>query len=75
MDILEKANDDKSLQVGNILESQAMVDEINVKSFEDIKVQKKTRGENATAIKHLEGRIEKIDKAIESIKNSVVVKE
>ena len=32
-------------------------------------------GENATAIKHLEGRIEKIDKAIESIKNSVVVKE
>ena len=27
-DILEKANDDKSLQVGNILESQATVDEI-----------------------------------------------
>ena len=52
-----------------------MVDEIVVKSSEDIKVQKKTRGENDIAIKHLEGRIEKIDKEIESIKNSDVVKE
>ena len=74
-DILEKAKDDKTIQVENILESQAMVDEIIVKNSDDIKVLMKTKEENAVHINILEGKIENIDKEIGRINNSVVVKE
>ena len=74
-DIVGKVKDDKISQVENILESQAMVDEIIVKNSDDIKALMKTMGDNAVGIKNVEEKIEKIDKEIERLMNSLAVKE
>ena len=65
IDIIDKTKDDKSGEVENILESQAMLDQIIVKNSDDILLIKKTKDANAAAIKHLETKIEQIDNEIE----------
>ena len=70
-DIVEKAKGDQIIEV----ESQARVEEIIAQNSDDIKALMKTKEDNAVGIKNLEGKIEKIDKEIEKIINSVAVKE
>ena len=65
IDIIDKTKDDKSGEVVNILESQAMLDQIIVNNSDNILIIKKTKDANAAAIKHLETKIEQIDHEIE----------
>ena len=58
-DIFKKAKNDKTDEVDNIIESQAMIDKLIIKNCDDILLIKKTKEENDVAIKHLERQIEK----------------
>ena len=66
-DLEGKANHGKKNDVKNILESQAMIDEIIVKNTDDIALMKKTKGENMSAIKLLESKIDYFDNEIAKI--------
>ena len=70
-DILEKAKNDNKKEVENILESQAMIDEIIVNNSDDILMIKKAKEENSIAIRQLERQIDKVDKEIEMTKKAV----
>ena len=59
-DIFKKAKNDKTDEVDNIIESQAMIDKLIIKNCDDILLIKKTKEENIVAIKHLERQIEKL---------------
>ena len=62
-DILEKAKNDNKKEVENILESQAMIDEIIVKNSDD-------RSRRLRGIRQLERQIDKVDKEIEMTKKT-----
>ena len=70
-DIIGQAKDDKFNQVDNILESQAMIDEIVVKNSDAIIVLKKRKEDNAAAIKRLDTKIDNIDKEMEKTKKLI----
>ena len=57
--------EDKENDVKDVLESQAVIDEIIVKNSDDILAIKKTKDINAVAIKTLEAKLETLDKEIE----------
>ena len=57
--------ENKEHDVKDVLESQAVIDEIIVKNADDILVIKKTKDKNAIAIKTLEAKLETLDKEIE----------
>ena len=58
-------------QVENILESQGMIDGLIVKNSDDIRILKKTKEQNSLAIKHIEEKIDMIDKELKRTKNIV----
>ena len=67
---LEKVNDDQIKDVNNIIESQAMMDQLVVKNSDDIIAIRKRKDENQLAIKTLEAKIEFMEKEIgETIQN------
>ena len=67
---LEKINDDQIKDVNNIIESQAMMDQLVVKNSDDIIAIRKRKDENQLAIKTLEAKIEFMEKEIgETIQN------
>ena len=70
-DIFKKAKNDKTDEVDNIIESQAMIDKLIVKNCDDILLIKKTKELNDDAIKNLERQMEKMDKEIELTKKSI----
>ena len=70
-DIIEKAKEAKDNQIENILESQGMIDGIIVKNSDDIRILKKTKEQNSLAIKHIEEKIDMIDKELKRTKNIV----
>jgi hypothetical protein len=68
--MIDKTKDDKSSEVENILESQAMLDENIVKNSDDILFIKKTKEANAVAIKLLETKIDQFEQEIEKAKQT-----
>ena len=64
-DIIDKAGNDKRNEVDNILESQAMIDQIIVQNSDAIVALKKAKDENCDAIKRLDTKIDNIDSEIE----------
>ena len=66
-----KEKDDND--VGDILESQTMIDQITVKNSDDMLVMKKTKDNNTVAIKVLETRIEKIKEEIKQTEKRFMV--
>ena len=69
-EMIDKTKDDKSREVENILESQAMLDELIVKNSDDILFIKKTKEANAVAIKLLETKIDQFEQEIEKAKQT-----
>ena len=63
--IERKVDDDKMNDLKDILESQAMIDEVLVKSSDDIALMKKMKQENRDALTLLELKIDILDKEIE----------
>ena len=57
------------------LRVKPMIDQIIVKNSDDILVMKKTKEENAVAIKVLETQIEKVNEEIELTKKKIIVKD
>ena len=72
-DIIEKVKN-KENQVVNVLESQGMIDEIIVKNSDDIRLLKKTKENNAVAIKGIEEKIDMIDEELKRTKIKVEAK-
>ena len=64
-DVIAKADDKASVDVKDIIESRAMIDEIIVKNSDDILILKKTKEENLNTIKALETEIHLISQEIE----------
>ena len=69
-EMIDKTKDDKSSEVGNILESQAMLDEIIVKNSDDILIIKKPKDANAVAIKLLVAKIDQFEHEIDKAKQT-----
>ena len=67
-DVIDKAEDTESDEIKNIIESKAMLDGIIVKHSDDILVMKKTKADNADAIKVLETKIDMINHEIKCTK-------
>ena len=66
LEAIEKKMDDESIKImKDILEGQAMIDEVIVKNTDDIALMKRIKQENKDAIKSLEAKIDKLDKEIE----------
>ena len=74
-DIIDKEDNDKGNEVDNILESQAMIDQIIVQNSDAIAALKKAKDENCDAIKHLDTKIDNIDTEIEMTKKLLREKE
>ena len=64
--IEEKNNDAKLNELHDLIETQALIDKIVVKSTDDIAVMKKVKEENYNAIKQLESKINILDKEIKN---------
>ena len=64
--IEEKYNDAKLNELHDVIETQALIDKIVVKSTDDIAVMKKVKEENYNAIKQLESKINILDKEIKN---------
>ena len=62
--IENKIDDDKLSDLKDIIETQAVIDEVVVKSSDDIALMQKVKDENSRAIKLLESRIETLDNEI-----------
>jgi hypothetical protein len=60
--------------IKDILESQAMLDEIIVKSSDDILVMKKTKEENAVAIQMLYVKLDKINEVLKMTRRKLRTK-
>ena len=74
-DIIDKAEPDKRKEVENILESQAMIDQIIVQNLDAILALKKAKDENYAAIKQIDAKIDNIDKEMEMTKKIIGEKE
>ena len=74
-DILGKAECDKIKEVNNILESQAMIDQIIVQNSDAIHALKKAKDENDNAIKQLDAKIDNINKEMEMTEKIISEKE
>ena len=68
-EVTEKVNNEKS-DVRELLDSQAMIDALIVKTSDDILSIKKAKEENVAAIKTLDTKIDKMKKEIETAVNS-----
>ena len=67
-EVTEKVNNEKS-DVRELLESQAMIDALIVKTSDDILAIKKAKEVNVAAIKTLDTKIEEMKKEIETVMN------
>ena len=67
----DKVNNEKEVEVDQILESQAMLDELLVKNCDDILRIKRKKKENADNIKVLDKKIDKIDKRFNKENNRI----
>ena len=74
-EMIDKTEDDKSSEVGNILESQAILDEIIVKNSDDILIIKKPKDANSVAIKLLDAKIDQFEQEIDKAKQTSEGKE
>ena len=63
--IENKVDDDKLSDLKDIIETQAVIDEVVVKSSDDIALMQKVKNENSRAIRMLESKIETLDKEIQ----------
>ena len=63
--IENKVDDDKLNDLKDIIESQAVIDEVVVKTSDDIALMQKVKDENSKAINLLELKIETLDKEIQ----------
>ena len=70
----DKTMENQGNYIMDILESQGMLDEIIVKSCDDILVMKKDKEENATTIKGLDTKIEMINRELEMTRKKVRTK-
>ena len=66
-----KAKNENTNEVNDILESQAMIDQIIVKNSDDILIIRKTKEENTLAIQQLESKIDKIEEEIVTTKRTI----
>ena len=74
--IEEKVEDEKLMDLKNIVERQTMIDRLIVKNCDDIAIIKRVKEENEESIKCLESRIDKLNKEIEdSIDESKFINE
>ena len=74
--IEEKVEDEKLMDLKNIVESQTMIDQLIAKNCDDIAIIKRIKEENEESIKCLESRIDKLNKEIEdSIDESKFINE
>ena len=71
----DKASDNHIVDIKEILESQAMLDEIVVKTSDDILAMQKTRKENSVALDILENRLEKLYRELEETRKEIEHKE
>ena len=71
----DKTVETQGSDIRDILQSQGMLDEMVVKSCDDILVMKKAKEENANAIKLLDSKIENINKELEMTRKKVEDKE
>ena len=69
-EVTEKVNNEKS-DVRELLDSQAMIDALIVKTSDDILAIKKAKELNVAAIKTLDTKIEEMKKEIETVMNWV----
>ena len=69
-EVTEKVNNEKS-DVRELLDSQAMIDALIVKTSDDILAIKKAKEVNVAAIKTLDTKIEEMKKEIETVMNWV----
>ena len=53
-EVIAKSKDNESNDIKNILDSQAMIDELLVKNSDDIEIMKKSKEENRVAIINVE---------------------
>ena len=67
-EVTEKVNNEKS-DVRELLDSQAMIDALIVKTSDDILAIKKAKEVNVAAIKTLDTKIEEMKKEIETVMN------
>ena len=67
-EVTEKVNNEKS-DVRELLDSQAMIDALIVKTSDDILAIKKAKKGNVAAIKTLDTKIEEMKKEIETVIN------
>ena len=67
-EVTEKVNNEKS-DVRELLDSQAMIDALIVKTSDDILAIKKAKKVNVAAIKTLDTKIEEMKKEIETVMN------
>ena len=60
-DIIDKSEPDKRKEVENILENQAMIDQIIVQNSDAILALQKAKDKNVAAIKQIDAKIDNID--------------
>ena len=70
-----EAQDNHIADIKEILERQAMLDKIVVKTSDDILAMQKTRNENSVALDILENRLEKLDKELDETRKEIEHKE
>ena len=73
-EVIDKTNDKASVDVKDMIESQAMIDEIIVKTSDDILILKKTKEENSNTIKALDTKINLISQEIKLTEEKIVDK-
>ena len=73
-EILSNAHDKETDEIKDILESQGMIDGIIVPNSDDILAMKKTKEENAVALRAVEAKIQIINEEIELTNKKIVVK-
>ena len=74
MKIVEDRNK-QNLEINDIFDRQAKLDEIVVKSCDDILAIKQTKDKNSAAIKILDDKIDKMDRELQVIKKKIDDKE
>ena len=73
-EIFSNAHDKETDEIKDILESQGMIDGIIVKNTDDILAMKKTKEENAVALRTVEAKIQIINEEIELTNKKIFVK-
>ena len=64
LEVEKRLDDDKVKEIRNIIEGQALIDEIIVKNSDDIKLMLKVKNQNQNELNRLESQINALDQEI-----------